>query len=147
VRTSDLQRRLATALGVDVSSDDFHTAAARLYEIIWPALEIHDSQIAESEKQAALAKDIGLDIHGDNRAGASQRIAARLRLLNEIALHTLDLRPGDLVVLRAAPEEVHSVSCVGRNRKIYLKGWRGESVWATQVLKKVTREAAREPIG
>jgi hypothetical protein len=136
---------LAAALGVDVSSDDFHTAAARLYEIIWPALEIHDSQLAESEKQVALAKDIDLDIHGENRAEASQRIAARLRLLNELALRTLDLKPGDLVVLRATPEEAHSVSCVGRNRRIFLKGWRGESVWATQVLKKLAAEADREP--
>ncbi len=145
--TSNLQRTLAAALGIDVSEDDFHTAAARLYEVIWPALEIHDSQLAASEKQAALARDIGLEIDGSSRAGTSQRIAARLRLLNEVALRTLDLRPGDRVVLRAAPEESHSVSCVGRNRKVYLKGRRGESVWATQILKNGTREAAREPIG
>ena len=63
-------------------------------------------------------------------------IAARLRLLNEVALRALDLRPGDLIVLKAEPGETHAVSCVGRNRRVFLKGWGGQSVWATQVLSK-----------
>ena len=136
MNSSVLQHKLAKLLGVDASNDDFHTAAARLYEVIWPAVEIHESQQPASEKQLAFAKDIGLEIDGIDRAGASQRIAARLRLLNEIALRALDLRPGDRVVLKDMPKETYTVSCVGRNRQIYLKGWGGQSVWATQVLRK-----------
>lgn len=133
---SDLQLKLAETVGIDVSNDDFRIAAARLYEAVWPAVEIHESPQAPSEKQLAFAKDVGLNIDGCDRAGASQQIAARLSLLNEVALRALDLKPGDQVVLKGTPEETHAVSCVGRNRKIYLRGWAGQSVWATQVLRR-----------
>ena len=133
---SDLQRELAETLGLDVSSDSFRIAAARLYEAVWPATEIHQSPKAPSDKQLALAEDIDLDVEGNDRAIASQRIAARLRLLNEVALRALDLRPGDLIVLKETPEESHAVSCVGRDRRVFLKRWGGQSVWATQILSK-----------
>jgi hypothetical protein len=126
--TTDLQGRLAQVLGVDVTGDNFHIAAARLYEVIWPAIGSHESEDPASQRQVAFAKDIGLDIVGVDRATASQQIGARLGLLNELALRTLDLKPGDRVVLKENPKESCVVSCVGRNRKVYLKGWGGQSV-------------------
>ena len=46
---SDLQRELAETLGLDISSDSFRIAAARLYEAVWSATEIHQSPHAPSD--------------------------------------------------------------------------------------------------
>ena len=134
--TSELQNRLAKALGINISGDNFRIAAARIYEAIWRAVEICESQNPVSDKQRAFARDIGVDVSGLDRFAASRQIAARLAVLNEIALRDLALQPGDKIVLKVS-KDICEVSCVGKNRKVFPKGWGGQSVWAMQILRKV----------
>lgn len=133
---SELQKRLAKTLGIDLSGDSFRIAAARIYEAVWPAIEFQSSDLPVSDKQIAFGRDIGIDVSGGDRFTASLQISARLDVLNEVALRDLDLRPGDKIVLKGS-REVLEVSCVGKNRKIFPRGWGGQSVWATQVSRKV----------
>lgn len=137
MNTTELQQKLAEALGINILEDNFYIAAARLNEVVHEALNLKTkSELPATKKQLVFAKDIGLNIDGLDRHTASSKISARLDILNELALRNLDLKPCDTVFLRGKPKKQEIVSCVGKNRLIYLKRWGGQTVYPTQILKK-----------
>lgn len=87
--TSEFQKKLAKSLAIDLTGDNFRIAAARLYEAIWPAIEIRESEHPASDKQIAFARDVGVDVSGLDRTTASCRITEQLDWRQAIE-HILD---------------------------------------------------------
>jgi hypothetical protein len=133
-----VQLRLASALDVDLTGLSQAIAAARLRAAVAPALNL-DPRPA-TEKQVAFAQTLGIDVRGQSVSVARERIDAELTVRNLVALDRLELRPGDLVMVRGASEP-QAVSSVGRNNKVYMKGAGGESVWPSQITAVVRRAA------
>jgi hypothetical protein len=133
---TEAQIQLADALGVQISGSSRAIAAAKLRAAVAPALNL-DSRPA-TEKQIAFASKLGIDVRHQSVSVARECIGAELTVQNIISLQRLSLRLGDRILILGQTEP-QTVSCVGRNNKVFLKGAGGISVWPSQISKIVKR--------
>lgn len=140
---SQNQLRLARAIGVDISTDTFDVAAARLLDYVAPAIGYEPADTS-SERQRSFAESLGLDVTGDSKRVASARISEALLAENLIAIASLNLQPGDRVIrvtqfahagaLRAFEQEF-IVSSIQPNGRVFFKGGNGQGAWPTHLRK------------
>ena len=133
---TEAQVRLAAAIGVEIAGSSRAIAAAKLRAAVAPALSL-DSRPA-TEKQIAFARELGVDVSGQSVSVARECIDAELTVRNILALQRLALRRGDRVKV-SGTSKPQTVSSVGRNSKVYLRGAGGESVWPSQIMAVVKR--------
>ena len=140
--TTDFQRRVAAALGVDISNDTREVAAARIHTAVGPAILSKAAEYEASERQIEFASALGLTVGGDSSLVASAKIADELFVRNKAALERLQLRPGERVRVRQQFEfageqrewvEEFVVSSIQPNCRIMFKGGNGRGAWPTQV--------------
>lgn len=91
------QEHLAQLLGVNVATDTFDVAAARLLDRVAAAIGYGPSE-PPSERQIAFAYALGQDVTSDTKRVASAKIGEALFANNQDAIATLNLQPGDHVV-------------------------------------------------
>src|SRR5688572_19514666 len=96
-KATEYQVKVAAQLGLDVSGDTCAVAAAKLGDLVGPALDQTDAVRNPTERQIAFAHALGVDVSRDTFRVASARIDDALRLRNLDALARLQLKPGDKV--------------------------------------------------
>jgi hypothetical protein len=145
-----LQRRIAKALGVNISGDTERVAAARIREFVAPAMLEKSYAEQASEKQVSYGVMIGLDLSGLSKGLASAMIDDRHAELNAEALQRLALKPGDEVVHTSTCRDEGSefswetnyiVSSIGKDGLVYFKGGNGRCGWPTQIRHKNEEQA------
>lgn len=141
---TDVQKKIAKILGVDISSDSRNIAAARIREIVEPAINPNSTYWTATQKQIEYAKSLDLNIAGDSFWVCSAKIDDRLRELNQAALDKLKLKPGDRVIVTTKgkvgeknyeTQDEYIVSSVGKNLRVYFKGGGGRGAWPRQIEK------------
>jgi hypothetical protein len=140
----DIQKKIARSLGIDITGDSRNIAAARIREIVEPAINPDSSYRSATQKQVEYAASLGLDVSGDSFWVCSAKIDDKLRELNHVALERLDLKPGDRVIVvdkgkingqHHEHQEEHIVSSVGKNLRVYFKGGGGRGACPSQIKK------------
>jgi len=143
-KPTTFQKRVAAALGIDISHDTQEVAAARVHTFVGPAIHSKVAQYMASERQIAFAQSLGLDVTGDSSLVASAKIADELYSRNKASLEKLQLQPGDRVRVRYQFESAGEmrewvqeavVSSIQPNCRIMFKGGNGSGAWPTQVEK------------
>lgn len=139
------QEHLAQLLGVNVATDTFDVAAARLLDRVAAAIGYGPSE-PPSERQIAFAYALGQDVTSDTKRVASAKIGEALFANNQDAIATLNLQPGDHVVritrfeqegeLRSFEQEF-VVSSIQPNGRVFFKGGNGQGAWPVQLRKPV----------
>ena len=141
---TDIQKEIAKALGVDISSDSRNVAAARIREVVELAINPNSTYRNATQKQIDFAALLGLDASGDSFWVCSAKIDDKLRERNLLALERLKLKSGDRVIVTKRIKikeqqheyvEEHIVSSIGKNLRVYFKGGRGQSAWPGQIEK------------
>ena len=141
-RATQVQIQIAKDLGIEVSKDSFRVAAARILDLVAPAIG-YNAKPATS-KQVEFAKGLGIDVTSDSSRVASARIQDKLEEVNSRALKELRLAPGDKVVVRKTytfsgqeymDEREYVVSSIKDNGMVYFKGGNGKCAWACKVQK------------
>ena len=94
---SQEQVRLAGLLGINIASDSFDVAAARLQDAVASAIGYEPAE-QSSERQRAFASSLGGDVSSDSKRVASAKIGEALFARNLDAIVELNLQPGDRVV-------------------------------------------------
>ena len=144
ISPTDIQKKIARSLGIDITGDSRNIAAARIREIVEPAINPDSSYRSATQKQVEYAASLGLDVSGDSFWVCSAKIDDKLRELNQVALERLDLKPGDRVIVvdkgkingqHYEHQEEHIVSSVGKNLRVYFKGGGGRGAWPSQIKK------------
>ena len=137
------QIELARALGVDIASDTFDTAAARLFDRVAAAVGYEPAE-PSSERQRAFAESLGQDVSRESKRVASARIGEALLANNLAAIQSLNLATGDRVIRVTQFEhggEIRSyeqefiVSSIQPNGRVFFKGGNGQGAWPTQLKK------------
>ena len=142
---SPAQESLAALLGLDIQSDTFDVAAARLMDAVAPAIGYEPPE-QPSERQCEFAQSLGQDVVADSKRVASAKIGEALLAKNQDAIAALDLKPGDSVVRVEHFEfdgQMHTVeqefviSSIQPNGRVFFKGGNGQGAWPTQLKKHV----------
>ncbi len=138
---TDFQNEVATRLGLDVSSDTYDVAAARIMDRVALAVKQFPSK-PSSPAQRAFAKSLKLGVAKDTMRVASAKIADSLFEKNTRALARLKLKKDDRVIFTEKYEtddrtethtSEHIVSSVGSNGRVYFKGIGCQGAWPTQL--------------
>ena len=144
ISPTDTQIKIANTLGIDILGDSRDVAAARIREVIEPAINPNSIYRTATRKQIEFAASLGLDVSGDSIWVCSAKIDDKLRELNQLALESLKLKPGDKVRVtkkikvdeqQHEYQEEHIVSSVGKNLRVYFKGGGGRGAWPGQIEK------------
>ena len=144
ISPTDTQIKIAKTLGIDISSDSRDVAAARIREVVEPAINPNSTYRTATQKQIEFAASLGLDVSSDSFWVCSAKIDDRLRELNQAALESLKLKPGDRVIvtkkiqvneLLHEYQEEYIVSSIGKNLRVYFKGGGGRGAWPGQIEK------------
>ena len=144
---TEYQKHIAALLGIDISHDTRDVAAARILDVIAPALNINAEIRPATLNQLAYAKSLGLDVSQDSVDVASIKITNRLTARNLELLDELQLKPGDKVIKHESAEyegrkvdlsREYVVSSIGRDGRIYFKGGCGQGAWPDKVTKVVS---------
>lgn len=140
---SQEQTHLASLIGVNVASDTFDVAAARLLDAVASAIGYEPSE-QSSERQRAFAASLGHDVSTDSKRVASAKIGEALFAKNQAAIASLNLQPGDRVIrvtqfehdgqLQSFEQEF-VVSSIQPNGRVFFKGGNGQGAWPTQLRK------------
>jgi hypothetical protein len=142
------QKKIASLLNIDVSTDSQEVAAARIREVVEPAINPDGGYRSPTQSQIELAQKLGLDVSSDSFWVCFAKISEKLDELNQEALERLQLMTGDWVKRiqfvefkgkRHRIEKKYQVSSVGRDGKVYFKGGNGYCAWPTQ-LEKIENE-------
>jgi hypothetical protein len=125
-----LQVQIARMLGLDVTGDADEVAAARIFDLVAPA--IGDRPIRPStDKQRAFAEALGVDVSLDSLRVASGRIQTTLRTRNLEAVARMGLVAGAIVILernlehdgaRCCTREAAAVSSISEDGIVYFRG-------------------------
>jgi hypothetical protein len=136
-KPSKVQHQLAEALDVDISQDTVAVAAARLYDIVGPAIEERYEVRRATQKQIDFGRSVGFDVSGDSMGVAGARIADALLIRNRQLLKELKLQPGDRVrkTSQYGFSRDYTVSSIGNNGRIHFKGGNGAGAWPSEVRK------------
>lgn len=142
-RPSQEQIALAGSLGLDIESDTFDVAAARLLDSVATAIG-HEPVEQSSERQRAFAASLGQNVAADSKRVASAKIGEALFAKNQDAIASLHLKPGDRVVrvehfefdgeMRTVEQEF-VISSIQPNGRVFFKGGNGQGAWPTQLKK------------
>ena len=141
------QRHIAALLGIDVSNDTQGIAAAKIEDVVYPAINANAEVRAVTPNQLAFAKSLEIDVSQDSLNVAAAKIADRLAERNEELLDKLQLKSGDKVIKHESVEyegeiedlsQEYIVSSIGRDGRIYFKGGNGRGAWPDQVTKVVS---------
>lgn len=141
---TEVQRRVAAALGVDVVNDTSTVAAARIRDVVAEAIGERFATRPATTKQIEYGIRLGLDLRSDSIRVASAKIGDELSRRNFEAIARLDLRPGDHVLkhdvfeLRGESHELvreFVVSSIQANARVFFKGGNGQGAWPTQLEK------------
>ena len=141
---TDVQLRVATALGVDVSGDSRNVAAARIRDAVAEAIGERHGPRPATGKQIEYAQALGLDVRRDTVRVASARIDDELNSRNQAALVTLKLKPGDRVVKRETVEmdgqrqeltREFTISSIHPSGRLFFRGGNGWGAWPAEVEK------------
>lgn len=142
---SQNQIALAGLLSLNIATDTFDVAAARLLDAVAAAIG-HEPPEQSSDRQRAFAASLGHDVAADSKRVASAKIGEALFAKNQDAIATLSLKPGDRVVrverfefdgeMRTLEQEF-VISSIQPNGRVFFKGGNGQGAWPTQ-LKKLT---------
>ena len=144
---SDYQKRIAALLGIDISRDTQGVAAAKIKDIVTPAISVDTKVYPATPRQLALADSLEIDVSQDSFNVAFAKIADRLSEQNKELLDELRLKSGDKVVkcqrveIEGRIEELsneYTVSSIGRDGRIYFKGGNGQGAWPNKVTKVVS---------
>lgn len=137
------QLELAGLLNIDISTDTFDVAAARLLDCVAPAIGYEPSE-QSSDRQRSFAESLGQDVSTDSKRVASAKIGEALLSKNLGAIASLNLQPGDRVIritqfeyggeLRSLEQEF-IVSSIQPNGRVFFKGGNGQGAWPTQLKK------------
>ena len=138
---SDLQKEIASRLGLDVSNDSYDVAAAKIMDQVALAVK-HFPPKPSSTEQRKYAKSLNLAVAKDSMRVASARISDALADKNAKALSRLKLKKGDKVIhtekydygegLQTNTSE-HIVSSIGSNGRVYFKGVGCQGAWPSQL--------------
>lgn len=137
------QLSLARLLGIEIDDDTFDVAAARVMDAVAPAVGYEPSE-GSSERQREFAKSLGLNVIADSKRVASAKIGEALFAMNQHAIASLNLKPGDHVIRvgyfeyegeRRSVEQEFVVSSIQSNGRVFFKGGNGQSAWPTQLRK------------
>lgn len=141
--TSEAQAALARLLDIDVTSDAFDVAAARLLDAVASAIGFEPAE-PSSERQRLFAASLGCEVSDDTKRVASAKIGEALYVKNQEAIAALSLKAGDRVVrtehfefdgeMRTISQEF-VVSSIQPNGRVYFKGGNGQSAWPSQLSK------------
>lgn len=138
------QKKIASLLSIDISTDSQKIASARIREVVEPAINPDVGYRSPTQSQIELAQKLGLDISGDSLWVGYAKISEKLDELNQEAMERLQLQPGDWVKHTHFVEyegkhhrmqKKYQVSSIGRDGKVYFKGGNGNCAWPTQLEK------------
>lgn len=139
-----LQIQIAGQLGVVVSTDSFRVAAARIMDIVGPAIGYKAKYSEPTPKQVEFARALGIDISGESFRVSSAKIQDKLEEMNLNALEEMQLAPGDRVRMQQVInykgqqhvfEQEYIVSSIRHDGLVYFKGANGRCAWATKLEK------------
>jgi len=99
-RPTDIQIRIAAALGIRIEEDSRRIAAARIADVVAEAIGERHGPRSATPRQVQFAESLRLDIQDDTVRVASAKIADELDRRNRERLVALQIQPGDQVRLR-----------------------------------------------
>jgi hypothetical protein len=139
------QRALAALLRLEITDDSLDVAAARLMDAVANAIRFEQPE-SSSERQRSFASSLGCNVVSDTKRVASAKIGDALLARNQMAVASLDLKPGDRVVrtehfefegeMRSLSQEFF-ISSIQPNGRVFFKGGNGQGAWPTQLMKHV----------
>jgi hypothetical protein len=141
---TDIQVRVASALGVDITGDSQTVAAARLHDVVAEAIGERHGPRCATERQIEFGRGLGLDLRDDSLRVASARISDELERRNRETLARLQLQPGDRVVIRKTYDidgrqnewvRELTISSIDARGRLHFKGGNGYGAWPTEVEK------------
>lgn len=144
---SDYQKRIAALLAIDISHDTQGVAAAKIEDIVAPAISVDAKVNPVTRRQLDLADSLEIDVSQDSFRVAFAKIADRLAEQNKKLLDKLRLKAGDKVIKHQSIEfegrieelsNEYIVSSIGRDGRIYFKGGNGRGAWPNEVTKVVS---------
>jgi hypothetical protein len=133
---TDEQKKVAELLGIDISDDSLVVAAARIRDVVEPAIRPGTEYRPATDKQLKHAESLGIEVAGDSLWVCWAKINEKLRELNQEARERLQLIPGMYVWVideKVNERRIMQVSTIGKNGRVYFKGGGGASAWPTQL--------------
>jgi hypothetical protein len=126
--------RLAKTLGLDVAGDTWRVAAAKILDVVGPAIgdcERHSEPTARQVKHAA---DVGVDLAGVSFRVACAKIADYWDLQNQLSIERQQLKPGDTVSKRNDPlRQRWVISSIAADGTVFFKGGNGQRAMAANL--------------
>jgi hypothetical protein len=148
MKATALQTQIARQLGIDVSTDSFRVAIARIMDIVGPAIGDKPKHFKPTPKQLKFANELGIHIADESFRVCSAKIQDKLEELNLKTLEEMQLAPGDRVLVREiidykgrhhVSEQEYVVSSIKDNGMVYFKGGGGRCTWARKLKKEENR--------
>ena len=142
IPSTEVQRRIAKKLGLDLSACSESMAAAHIREVVAEAIGEPRAAWHSTEKQRAFAEALGFNVDHASVVVASATINEALFERNRKALRKLKLKPGDRVLKRTRfefggePRELTTeaiVSSVQPNQRVFFKGGNGQGAWPSEL--------------
>ncbi len=125
------QKKIAAKLGLNISRDSYRVAAARIREIVGPALSAQAKTHPAGPEQIELAKKFHLRVSKDSRLVASAKIQDRREQINRKLARTMGLKPGMKVVHKSngvcASGTEYVVRAINKDGVVFLEG--GQRAW------------------
>ena len=142
--STEVQYRVASALGVDIVRDSRSVAAARIHDMVAEAIDERHGPRPATARQIEYAAALGLDVRADTLRVASAKIGDELDRRNQEALISLELQPGDRVIKcqrfdldgeRHEWRREFTISSIHPSGRLFFKGGNGYGAWPTEVEK------------
>ena len=125
------QKEIAAKLGIDVSRDSYRVAAARIREVVDPALSAKARTRPADAEQKELAKRFHLRVSRDTRLVASAKIQDRRELINKKLARKMGLKPGVKVVNKrdgvCSSEQEYAIRAISKDGVVFFEG--GQRAW------------------
>lgn len=130
-KVNEAQVRFAENLGINVTSNTVHQAAARIEECILLAFWGVADMGHPTPKQVALGEKYGFDIKNCSRIFGDAVIDDIMLQLNKSAIRELNLAPS-VRVMRVSDslERQETISSIGEDGTVYFRGGNGGRAWA-----------------
>lgn len=148
VRTATpFQVDIGHRLGLDLAGETYAVAAAKILDVVGPAIGNVCRYEHPTEKQITFGNVLGLDLRSQTFRVASAMLEDALLDRNQRAIERMDLKPGDRVVKRHRFEhngKVHKweqefvVSSISSDGLVYFKGSGCRCAWASTIDEKIS---------
>jgi len=122
---TEYQRDIASRLGISVDGDTTTVAAARIREVVAPAIDLRYEVRPASEAQISYAMSLGFDVSNDSTLVARAKIEDALIQRNHELIRKHSLKPGARVLWNQQQQREMVISSIAVNGRLWFKGGNG----------------------